>query len=240
MPDHGAMASFLIKDGQAAFKTSYLEAKEPRGLLLFSVGRGGNPKRHFPFLDSVRQNGFHVIAPHFELLTSPYPSKEDLDLRVRRLALTLSETSSSIGTRLPLFGVGHSIGATSLLILAGAKATTKMRELVEPVSVPTLSGLALFAPATRFFHRPNSLSNMKTGLKVWVGEQDDITTVSDMSLLKKGLSKDHAFDMEIDRWAGHFTFMHELPPNIDDPHPDRSSFLRELEKSVLSFILAQI
>jgi hypothetical protein len=38
--------------------------------------------------------------------------------------------------------------------------------------------------------------------------------------------------------AGHFTFMHELPPHIVDSHPDRDAFLASLTDDVCRFVVS--
>ena len=83
-------------------------------LVLFAVGRGGNPERHLPLLRSVAALGCTVIAPHFDMLTSLVPSKVELDERVRRLEASAVEYFKA---DLPIVGIGHSIGAVTLLAL---------------------------------------------------------------------------------------------------------------------------
>ncbi len=59
-----------------------------------------------------------MLAPHFDRLSSARPSAEDLYLRARRLRLSLDSATLK---NLPVMGVGHSIGASILLALAGAE-----------------------------------------------------------------------------------------------------------------------
>ena len=90
-------------------------------LVLFAVGRGGNSERHLPLLRSVAALGCMVIAPHFNMLASLGPSKVELDERVRRLAVSAVEFFKK---DLPIVGIGHSMGAVTLLALGGGEAQT--------------------------------------------------------------------------------------------------------------------
>jgi len=74
-----------IRDGAEAFNVTVVEAQQSsKRLVLFAVGRGGNPERHLPLLRSVAALGRTVIAPHFDMLISLVASKVELDKRVRR------------------------------------------------------------------------------------------------------------------------------------------------------------
>jgi hypothetical protein len=109
-----------LRDGTAAFDVTVLEAAQPARVVLFSVGLGGNPERHLPLLEALAARRCTVVAPHFERLPSPIPTAEQLRLRAARLRLALDAAPAS----LPIAGVGHSLGATLLLGLAGAELRT--------------------------------------------------------------------------------------------------------------------
>ncbi len=84
-----------ISDGAEAFNVTVVEANQTSTrLVLFAVGRGGNPERHLPLLRSVAALGCTVIAPHFDMLTSLVPSKVELDKRVRRLEASASPSQN--------------------------------------------------------------------------------------------------------------------------------------------------
>ena len=111
-----------IRVGAEAFNVTVVEAQQSsKRLVLFAVGRGGNPERHLPLLRSVAARGCTVIAPHFDLLTSMVPTKEELDKRVRRLEASAEQCFKA---DLPIVGVGHSIGSVTLLALARGEAQT--------------------------------------------------------------------------------------------------------------------
>ena len=53
-------------------------------IVLFAVGRGGNPLRHRGLIESIAASGCKVIAPHFDMLRSIVPTKAELDDRIER------------------------------------------------------------------------------------------------------------------------------------------------------------
>jgi predicted dienelactone hydrolase len=110
------METQSLQDGTEAFEVSIYEAASGSPVVLFAVGSGGQPTRHISLLDSLAKSGFTVVAPHFERLTSPMPSETDLILRARRSSLALDAFVQPGAT---VAGVGHSIGAATLIALAG-------------------------------------------------------------------------------------------------------------------------
>jgi len=109
-----------LNDGDEAFAVTLLETAAPSRAVLFSVGGGGDPERHLPLLSALAARGCTVVAPHFARLASPIPTEAELALRARRLQLALDAAAPD----LPAVGVGHSIGASTLLALAGAEMWT--------------------------------------------------------------------------------------------------------------------
>jgi hypothetical protein len=111
------MQTQTLQDGSESFEVSVHEAERISPVVLFAVGAGGKPERHATLLDALAKSGCTVVAPHFERLASPVPSEADLTLRARRLSLAL-DAFVQPGTTAA--GVGHSIGAATLVALAGA------------------------------------------------------------------------------------------------------------------------
>lgn len=68
-----------------------------------------------------------VVAPRFEGPTSPIPSADALEMRIRRLRIAFLEVAQA---HLPATGVGHSMEATLLLMLVGSVATTMAAETI--------------------------------------------------------------------------------------------------------------
>jgi pimeloyl-ACP methyl ester carboxylesterase len=225
-----------IRDGAEALDVTVVEASQrSKRLVLFAVGRGGNPERHLPLLRSVAALGCTVIAPHFDMLTPLVPSKVELDKRVRRLEAAALEYFKA---DLPIVGIGHSIGAVSLLALAGGEAQTLAGDTVISGSKLKFDRFALFAPPTDFFRRPGALKSVRVPIRIWVGAKDSITPPAQAQFLKEVLSLQGPIDICLDEEAGHFSYMHELPPNITDSHPNRSKFLASLANDVGRFVIA--
>ncbi len=225
-----------IRDGAEAFNVTVVEADQIcKRLVLFAVGRGGNPERHLSLLRSVAARECTVIAPHFDLLTSMVPTKEELDNRVRRLEASAEQYFKA---DLPIVGIGHSIGAVTLLALAGGEAQTLAGDTVISGSKLNFDRLALFAPPTYFFRRSGALKSVRVPIRIWVGAKDSITPPAQAQFLKEVLSLQGQIDICLDEEAGHFSYMDELPPNITDSHPNRSKFLASLANDVVRFVIA--
>jgi pimeloyl-ACP methyl ester carboxylesterase len=225
-----------IRDGAETFNVTVVEANQSsKRLVLFAVGRGGNPERHLPLLRSVAALGCTVIAPQFDILTSWVPSKAELEKRVRRLEASAARYFKA---ELPIIGIGHSIGTVTLLALAGAEAQTLAGDTVMSGSKLNFDRLALFAPPTDFFRRPGALKSVQVPIRIWVGAKDSITPPAQAQFLKEVLSLQGPIDICLDEEAGHFSYMDELPPNITDSHPNRSQFLASLANDVGRFVIA--
>ena len=224
-----------IRDGAEAFNVTVVKANQTsKRFVLFAVGRGGNPLRHLPLLRSVAALGCTVIAPHFNMLTSLVPTKEELDRRVRRLEASAAQYFKA---DLPIVGIGHSIGTVTLLALAGGEAQTLAADTVMSGSKLKFERLALFAPASDFFRRSGALWSVRVPIRIWVGARDSITPPAQAQFLKEVLSLQGPIDICIDEEAGHFSYMDELPPNVTDSHPNRTKFLASLANDVGRFVI---
>jgi pimeloyl-ACP methyl ester carboxylesterase len=218
-----------------AFSITRIEAEELRCIALFAVGRGGNPARHLPLMQTMADRGCTVIAPHFEMLASIVPTKAELDLRIRRLEASIDTCAHG---DLPVVGIGHSIGATALLALQGAEGETLDGRHLIFGSRSRLERLALLAPPTDFFRRPGALRRVDAPMKIWVGAKDTITPPAQSQFLMDALSARTSVVIQVDPDAGHFTYMDELPPNAPEPHPDRQTFLASLADEIGEFLIA--
>jgi predicted alpha/beta hydrolase family esterase len=225
-----------LSDGTETFAASVFEAENPRCVGLFAVGRGGNPLRHAALLQTLAAHGCTMIAPHFAMLDSPFPTKALLDRRIRRLDLAAENAARSDR---PLIGIGHSIGCVALLVLAGAVARTVTGEQsIGGSSGRAFEALALLAPATDFFRHPQALSAVDTRLYIRVGAKDSITPPAQAADLHERLAPRLAVELHPDAQAGHFTYMDELPPGIVDPQPDRAAFLSRMGEEIAAFVTA--
>lgn len=211
--------------GAETFPVTFLKHSPASPTLLFAAGRGGSPDRHDKLLQAFNAGGFNVVAPHFEMLPDPVPTRAELLERADRLSRAVEQL---VLPESDLFGVGHSIGASMLLIMAGATAYTIKRE---PIVLPlnrSFKQLALMAPAIDFFRGPNALDELKTPLKIFCGAQDRIVPLSAIQFFESLCPPTLVVKTEILPDAHHFTFMDQMPPHIEDDDPNRGAQLKGL------------
>ncbi len=227
------MSKISLNDKGVPFDVTVFEAEKPNCAVLFAVGSGGNPERHITLLVSLAENGCTVVAPHFERLASPMPTQEELLLRARRLHLALD---SVMRPNFRVVGIGHSIGATTLLALAGGQIWMGPGQPVPIKSDEHLERLVLMTPPTGFFQAPGALGNIHTPLQVWAGTKDTITPPAQAEFLKSTLQDQVPVELRIIEGAGHFSFVNTLPPQTTDPLPDREKFLADLAVEIRRYI----
>lgn len=215
-----------LSEGDDAFRVDVYLPPHPARTVVFAAGRGGSPHRHSTLLNHLAAGGLGVIAPHFEMITSPMAGEDDLRTRIGRLERAIA-AFAPVGV--PLVGAGHSIGASLLLVLAGATAWTFSRQAVSAPARTEFRHLALFAPPTQFFQSPSALDGVDVPVTVWAGMRDDITPPEQALFLKDAIDA----EVRLVENAGHFTFMDDLPPRVSDSHPDRPGFLAALAEDVL-------
>ena len=222
-----------LNDDDGPFDVTVVEADAPSREVLFAVGGGGNPERHLPLLRALAASGCTVVAPHFDRLTSPAPTDAHLLLRARRLRLALDAVARP---GLPAAGVGHSIGTTLLLALAGGEVWMRPGHRLSIAPDVRLQRLALLAPATDFFQAPGALDAVRTPLLVWAGTKDVITPPSQAELLERALGPRVPVTLRLIEGAGHFSFMAVPPPGTAEPLADRDAFLAALTAEVCGFV----
>jgi pimeloyl-ACP methyl ester carboxylesterase len=225
-----------LSDGTDSLDVTVVEAAEPSHGVLFSVGGGGNPERHLSLLTTLARHGCAVAAPHFERLVSPHPTESDLLLRARRLRLALDYVTRP---GRPTAAVGHSIGATMLLALAGAEAWTRAGQRVSITPDKRLDRLVLLAPATNFFRAPGALDAVRLPILAWAGTEDEMTPPAQAEFLHDAIGPSAPVEVNIVPGAGHFTFMNSPPPHATDPFPQRDVFLADLAETICRFITDQ-
>ncbi|MFC6377251.1 alpha/beta hydrolase [Tatumella terrea] len=222
-----------LSNADSEFDVTLFRAKDATECILFASGLGGNPLRHLEFLQGIARQGISVIAPHFELLSSPFPVKAELLERVQRLDVTAAEFCTNYRS---LTGVGHSLGTVILLMQAGAIASTRAREEVAFNGKKIPDRLVLLAPPADFFRAPRSLNSVRIPVEIWMGAMDKVTPPSQAIFLNELLKEHAGGGVHIIEDAGHFTFMNTLPPQVIDPHPSRNEFLQWLAGKVSQFI----
>jgi len=223
-----------VADGAGSSEVTVLGDVNSSRTVLFSVGSGGNPLRHLDLLSSLAAESL-VVAPHFDRLTTTQPSAEQLLLRASRLRAALASSGESPR---PVVGVGHSIGATVLLALAGARIWMGPDEPVDIEPIDRLQGLALLAPASGYFFAPGAVDQVKSPVLAWVGSEDHITPPSQIEMLVSRFREQSRVDLRVVDGAGHFSFLDDLPHGVQDPLQEREEFLAEMAASVSGFARA--
>lgn len=227
------MKTKLLEDESDSFTVSVHEATRQSPVVLFAVGAGGQPGRYSTLLAALTGFGCTVIAPHFKRLTLPMSSEADLTLRARRLSLALD---AFVQPGAAVAGVGHSIGASMLLALAGGQMWLQTGQRINIAPDPRLARLALLAPPTGFFQAPAALDDVRVPILAWVGTEDDVTPPAQTRWLAHALRDSQTVDVRVTTGAGHFSFMDNPPPNTVEPHPDQPIFLREYSSDVCQFL----
>lgn len=212
-----AAPTHQLSSSNGPFTVTHLAVGPNAPTLLFAAGRGGSPDRHHALLTSFHAAGFNVIAPHFEMLPDPVPTRAELLERLDRLCVAADQL---VVPTTRLFGIGHSIGASLLLNLAGAKAYTIKREAIEHPFSFRFTHLALLAPAIDFFRGPNALDALSTPLTVVGGSEDNIIPPNAIQLFAGLCPAQLEVSVHMVEGAHHFSFMDQMPPHIADHSPE--------------------
>lgn len=231
------METLTLHDGPEPFAVSVHDAKACVPTVLFAVGAGGDPLRHGTLLAALTDAGCTVIAPHFQRLTSPMPTEAALLLRARRLQLALQTFAHPDAM---VSGIGHSIGATTLLALAGGQMWLGPGVRIDIPQEPRIHRLAMLAPSTGFFRAPAALDAVRLPLLVWVGSEDAITPSAQSDWLVQTLRAAHPdqpLDLRITQGVGHFSFMDQPPPQASAPMHDKQAFLDETARVLTTFVV---
>jgi pimeloyl-ACP methyl ester carboxylesterase len=230
-----AVPTRSLRDDGESFDVTILEAAHPQRLVLFAVGAGGNPERHAPLLGFLAAAGCCVVAPHFARLVSPRPTEAELLLRARRLRIALDAVARD---GVPVAGVGHSIGATILVALAGGQVWMRAGERLSIAVDARLSRLALFAPPTGFFRVPGALDAVAIPILVWAGALDHLAPREHAQLLVDTIGTRFPVDLRLIEGAGHFSFMDLPPPLAAEPLADRDALLADVRMETQRFVMA--
>jgi len=133
-------------------------------------------------------------------------------------------------------GVGHSIGATTLLALTGAQMWLGPGQQVNITQDKRLVRLALLSPPTGFFQAPGALAAVRTPILLWVGSEDNITPPEQSKWLAQAMSGSQTVDLRMTNGAGHFSFMDLAPPNTVELLANKLEFIQEYSSEVSRFI----
>jgi len=229
------METRVLQDGSESFEVSMRGLETSATTVLFAVGAGGSPERHVTLLDTLAAEGCLVIAPHFERLASPVPTEEQLTRRARRLSLTLDALNMAGSV---VVGVGHSIGASTLLAMTGAQMWLGLGKRVRVDLDTRLTKLTLLAPPTGFFRAPGALEAVRLPVLVLCGSDDSITPPAQSEWLAENMPDQRYVEVRIIEGAGHFSYMDLPPPHIVDSMPNKAEFLKEHAMTICDFLLS--
>lgn len=227
------MLTMTLRDGAESFNVSLHPGTKNSPVVLFAVGSGGQPQRHSTLLDTLAEYGCTIVAPHFKRLASPIPTQDELTLRARRLSLALNAYIQPGATAV---GVGHSIGATTLIALAGGELWLGPGRRVNIAPDSRLTHLALLAPPTAFFQAPGALDAVRVPILTWVGSTDNITPPAQTKWLADAMVNWQTVDVRVTQGAGHYSFMDMPPPQTTEPLANKPEFLQEFSREVSKFV----
>ena len=201
------------------------------GTILFAAGRGGSPARHVETIELWRERGFTVTTPEFPMLASMHPTAEELLGRVEAMSAALDETDSD-GL---VTGVGHSIGATLLLAMAGAQIWLGPGQRLDIATDPRIARIAMLAPPVGFFGAPQALDAVALPILLRSGGRDRAIPLETQQWLVDELSPRMPVDYAVVAEAGHFTFMDVPPPNTPEPMPDAEQYRVKMAGEIADF-----
>lgn len=227
------MQTRTLPDRAQPFDVSVRESTGSSIVVIFAVGAGGNPERHHTLLDTLAESGCTVVAPYFERLVSLTPTETELTLRARRLSLALDAFVQPGAT---VAGVGHSIGATTLVALGGGQIWLGPGQPVEITPDERLTRLGLLAPAMGFFQAPGALAEVRIPVLAWVGSEDRITPPAQTIWLADTMRDWQAVDVRITNGADHFSFMDQRPPQSVEVLANKQAFLQEHSSALCQFV----
>lgn len=210
-----------------------LEPDNPRGIVLFGAGAGGDPARYRALLESFARSGLVVLAPHCERFNPRTVTTEQMVARPTSMLTALAQRTHD---GLPVTAVGHSVGGWAALCLAGAIAWGHDGQPVPVPHEPTISRLVLFAPTVGWFHAPGALAAVRAPMRVFVGTEDTVTPPHTAGVLRQAPAE---VDVQVCPHVGHFDFMDTPPPGTaSHPQLDRAAFLKDLAVRTTAFAAA--
>lgn len=204
------------------------------GTILFAAGRGGSPSRHSAMIGFWREAGIEVIAPEFAMLPMGRPTPDNLLARIAilREALDVAGATEVAG---PVTGIGHSIGGTLLLAMAGAHIWTGPGAKLAIDTEPRLARLVMLAPPVGALRAPHSLDGVQLPVMLRSGSADETTPSADHRWLAQALGDRSQVDFAVVEGAGHFTFMDQGPPGMAEPMRDAPAYRARLASEILAF-----
>jgi len=227
-------------------------------LLLISHGGGGSHLLYRIVAQYLAEKGFIVAMPehHGNNRNDNRLVNDDVNLSLRSQHLSLvidkllseSEFAKQINSN-HIYAIGHSIGGTAVLALAGAVPWSLSRQEIKVTHDHRIKALVLFAPASGWFQHPDSVRKLVLPMLVYAAEFDTVTPVWQADLICEGVENPARVKKILVANANHFSFLAPFPahmknknfaPAQDRPGFDRVKFHERLKKQVFEFLSSQI
>ncbi|HET9933669.1 MAG TPA: alpha/beta hydrolase [Polyangiaceae bacterium] len=231
-------------------------------LVAISHGNNGSPWTHRETARALVHAGYAVVmVEHLGNSRSDASlanTSHNLTNRPRHLRLALDwatlhcEHREHVSTT-DVFGLGHSIGAYTILASAGGEPSMSHGPGRIGPRVPVehdarLRALVLLAPAAPWFIPEGSLENVELPMLLWRGELDSLAPEFHSEVILRGVRRRELVDYRVASGAGHFSFQspfpasmvsREFPPSQDPEGFDRAGFQSALNREIVAFLERQ-
>lgn len=223
-------------------------------IIVISHGSGGAPLLYRTISTHLAKNGYIVaLVEHYgNNRGNNELGESDLNLtyRTRHIRLTIDAVSNDSGFKPSIQPasaaiIGHSIGGTAALALAGGTPWSRNRQKIDVESDDRIKALVLLAPATDFYLAPDSLRNVKVPILAIFAEKDKLALHCRPEVLLDGVADKSQVIHRVIENAGHYSFLSpyppqmknpEFPPSTDPEGFDREQFHEKLPDDLLEFL----
>ncbi|MEU1450148.1 alpha/beta hydrolase family protein [Streptomyces sp. NPDC059340] len=196
---------------------------DPRGIVLFGPGAGGDPARYSALIEAAMSAGFIVAAPEHERFDARTVTDEQMCQRAVGLAAMLNDVGRP---DLPVVAAGHSAGGWAALCLAGAQPWGRSRRPIAVPTEPRVTKVVILAPTLGWFRAPGALDDLRVPVVVLAGAADVVTPPPTVDILRAAPTE---ISVQTYEGVGHFDFMSVLPPTVSPtPGLDYEVFIRQL------------
>ena len=227
-------------------------------LAVLSHGNGGSPLLYRELAVSLARQGFIVVCPWHPGNSlgdnALADTRANLLNRPRHIGLCLDAVLQHpvFGPRVnrdAIAGIGHSMGAYTVLCAAGGVPWTREGERIEVRHDSRLRALVLLAPAGAFFGAPGSLDQVSQPMLILAAEHDAVTPGWQATLLRDHAPDRSRVQLRVVPGSGHFSFLGPFPPQMrhaqfapsqDPPGFDREAFQQQLARTVPAWLAVSL
>ena len=223
-------------------------------LVIISHGNSGSHLLYRTISTHLARNGYIVAmlehSGNNRTNNELAETDKNLTFRTRHIRLTLDAVShdpwfqSSIQPDNAAI-IGHSIGGTTALAVAGGIPWSRNRQKIEVESDSRVKALVLLAPATDFYLASDSLRDVKVPILMFFGSKDYLALHCQPEVVLNGVAERTQVTSRIVENAGHFSFISPFPPQMKNPgfppsnDPDgfdREKFHEKLPGELLQYL----